>query len=247
MRWCFTLIFLVLIAGVEARAADPALDRLDAVLRAVEARMKSVESFHAKCERTETHPLTKKVSTFVGEVAWQRPNRGKIDLAHPDDVGKRDRDKTRFERFIADGKKVYEYNPAGKLIVEHDQPADGAANPLFAFLKGMKADDLKKRFDVRLIEADAKVKDWFVHVRLTPKDESDKREFQFADLTVWLKNPNKQGEPDLTHTPCQVRYVQPNGGEVRYRFSGVGLNVRLDDAAFAPVRIDGYRFQRASR
>jgi TIGR03009 family protein len=228
-------------------AAEPATDRSEMLLKAVEQRMKDVESFYAKCERVDIHPLTKKEVKLVGEIAWQRPNKAKLDLSFSDETDKPDAQKTRLERFIADGRKLYEYNAANKVIVVHELPKDAEQNLLVSFMKGMKAEELRKRFDIEYFEASEKRKEWYAVLRFDPKTPADKQDFQFIEVAVWLKNPNKENEPDIAHIPWHIRYVQPNGGEVRFRFTSIRPNPKFDESAFAPVSIRGYALKHAAQ
>jgi TIGR03009 family protein len=204
-------ILVVAAAAVFAPAAGAQVPTapVDDLLRSVEERRRGVETFAAACSRTDTHPLTKKTVTYTGTVAWARPNKARLDLADPEDAKKPDVEKSRFERFVCDGRTLWEYSPKDKLIVAHAVPKDGDDNVLFALLRGFKAADLKKRFDVQLTEGGPETKEWYGFVRLTPKTEADKQDFQFLELAIWRKDPPNQ--PGVAHLPCQVRYVRPNG------------------------------------
>jgi TIGR03009 family protein len=245
-----TILCLLAIAvggATELSAAEPPTDRSETLLKATEKRMQGVDSFYAKCERTDIHPLTKKEVKLIGEIAWQRPNKAKLDLSLSDETDKPDAQKTRLERFISNGRKLYEYNAANKLIVVHEMPKDAEQNLLVSFMKGMKADELRKRFDIKYLEASEKRKDWYAVLRFDPMTPADKQDFQFIEVAVWLKNPNKEGEPDVAHVPWHIRYVQPNGGEVKCRFFSMRLNPKLDESAFAAVGIRGYALKRATQ
>ncbi len=232
-----------IVLGATARAQTPSSDRLDAVLKAVEERMRSVDSFHATCMRIDVHPLTKKETVFSGEVAWRRPNLAKIDLCPRDEVGKKDQDKSQLERFIADGKYIWEYNTANKLIVVHEMPKEGAAdNVLLMLLRGIKAEELKKRFDVKLASDQA----LFAIVRLLPKSDADRQNFAALDLAVWTKNLNPKGKPDVTYLPAQIHWFHPNGREVKYRFGDVQPNAELGDKTFKPFGIPGFQVKPAA-
>ena len=243
-----TLTALFLLAlPVSAQAppiSQPNPERLDQLLKAWEQRMTSVESLSTKCSRTENHPLTKKATTFVGEAAFMKPNLARLDLTHQDEVGKKDAEKTNFERMFCNGQHLYEYSPKEKLIVIHDIPKNDPAsdNMILAFLRGMKADDAKKRFAMSL----TKETEWYAYLMISPKSESDKQEFTAAQLTIWIKNPNPVGQPNVTMMPCRLWYRQPNGKEVTYMFSDLQPNGKVDKDSFVPRQIPGYEVKRAT-
>jgi len=239
--------FLTIAVPVSAQnptPMQPSPERLDTLLKAWEQRMGGVENFAAKCNRTEVHPLTKKQTTFIGDAAFMKPNMARIDMTHQDEVGKRESEKMNFEKMICNGQYIYEYSPKDKLIIIHDVPKNDptADNMILAFLRGMKADDAKKRFTMSL----SKETEWYAYLYIQPKTDADKQEFSAAQLTIWVKNPNPQGQPNLTMLPCRLWYRQPNGKEVTYLFSEMVPNGKLDKDAFVPRKIEGYEVKRAA-
>ena len=242
------MAFFVLASPLTAQppmpVAPPSSARLDQLLNAWEQRMSSVENLSTKCSRTDVHPLTKKQTTFVGDAALMKPNMAKIDLTHQDEVGKQDVEKVNFERMFCNGQYIYEYSPKDKLIIIHDIPKNDPTsdNMILAFLRGMKADDAKKRFNMSV----SKETEWYAYLLIQPKSEFDKQEFSAAQLTIWLKNPNPQGQPNLMMMPARLWYRQPNGKEVTYLFSELQPNGKLDKTAFVPRQIQGYTVKRAS-
>lgn len=205
--------------------------------------MHGLNTFRATCTRTDIHPLTKKTASLEGEIAWRKPNLARIDLYLADEAGKKDQDKSQMERYIADGKFIWEYNQKDKAIIAHEMPKDGAAdNILLAITRGMKADDLKKRFEIQLVKSD----DHYAYLRLRPKNDADRQDYSAVDLAVFIKNPNPEGKSNLTHTIAQIRLSQPNGRVVAYRFGDMQLNLRLDDSVFKAQAIPGFEVKRAA-
>jgi TIGR03009 family protein len=226
-------------------AQPPAPERLDQLLKDWEVRMRNIDSFTTRVTRTETHPLTKKATTYIGEAAFMKPNLARIDLTHQDEVGKNDAEKTNFERLICNGQNIYEFVPKDKLIVIHEMPkGDNPAedNMILSFLKGMKAVTAKQRFGFVL----QKETEWYSYVMIMPKTDADRQEFTAAQLTIWAKNPNPRGQPDLALLPCRVWYKAPNGKEVTYLFDNMQPNANLARADFAPKQIQGYQVKMAS-
>ena len=226
-----------------ASAQTPPSERLDALLKAMERRMLTIDSFQATCTRTDIHPLTKKASVASGQIAWQRPNLARIDLCPPEDAGKKDQDKAGLERFIADGKYIWEYSVPNKLIVAHELPKDAMAdNVLLMLTRGMTAVELKKRFDVKL----ASDKEPFATLRLLPRSDADRQDFAALDLSVWTQNMNPQGKAELTYLPAQLRWFHPNGREVKYQFGELQPNARMEDTTFKAYRIPGFEVKFAT-
>jgi TIGR03009 family protein len=240
----FVLCTLPVAAQNPSPMAQPNPERLDQLLRAWEQRMTSVDTLATKCDRTDVHPLTKKQTTYVGDAAFMKPSMAKIDLTHQDEVGKKDVDKINFERMYCNDKYIAEYSPKDKLIILHDVPKNDptADNMILAFLRGMKAEDAKKRFSIAL----SKETEWYAYLYIQPKSESDKQEFAAAQLTIWLKNPNPQGQPNLQMMPARLWYRQPNGKEVTYLFKELQPNIRFGKDDFEARQIPGYTVKRAA-
>ncbi len=243
---CTAILILTmpLAAQGPAPASQPSSERLDQLLKAWEQKMTSIQSLATKASRTDVHPLTKKPTTFVGDAAFMKPNMARIDLTHQDEVGKKDEEKTNFERMFCNGQYIYEYSPRDKLIIIHDIPKSDptADNMILAFLRGMKSDDAKKRFGMTM----TKETEWYAYLYILPKSPADKQEFSAAQLTIWVKNPNQKGQPDLTMMPARLWYRQPNGKEVTYLFSDMQPNGNLDKDSFVPRQIKGYTVKRAA-
>ncbi len=237
-------IAMPLTAQTPLPASAPAnQNRLDTLLKAWEERMTSLDSLATRTTRNDTHPLTKKVTTFVGEAAFLKPDMARIDLTHQDDVGKKDAEKTNFERIYCNGQHIYEYSPREKLIIIHDMPKNNPAtdNMILSFLKGMKAANAKQRFGIVL----TKETEWYAYLMITPQNAADKQEFSSAQLTIWVKNPNPQGKPNLAMMPARLWYRQPTGKEVTYMFEDMQPNAALNKASFVPTRIPGYEVKTA--
>lgn len=240
----FLLCTMPLAAQGPAPSPQPGPEQLDQLLKAWEQRMTGIDALATKCNRTDVHPLTKKQTTYIGDAAFMKPNMARIDLTHQDEVGKKDSEKMNFERMFCNGQYIYEYSPKDKLIIIHDVPKNDptADNMILAFLRGMKADDLKKRFSVTL----SKQTEWYAYLYIQPKTDADKQDFTAAQLTIWVKNPNQQGQPSLTMMPARLWYRQPNGKEVTYLFSDMQPNGKVDKESFVPRRIEGYAVKKAS-
>jgi len=239
----------------------PSQERIDELLKAWEKRTAGVDSLMTAVTRTDIDPLTKKETIYVGQIAIMKPNLLRFDLTHEDEVGKKDSEKTRLERLYFDSKHIYEFVSNEKLILVHERISKEKAAtldkfirdlrfafenisvnfPVFAVLRGMKADDVKKRFNLVLQEPKDSNAKWYAYLMIVPKTEDDKQKFVAAQLTLWLKNPNAQGEPDLTMTPARFWYRKVNGAEVTYLFKNMQPNAKLKPADFTPGDVEGYQ------
>jgi TIGR03009 family protein len=222
----------------------PSPARLDLLLKEWEKKMATVENFSTKVTLNELHALTRKSSTFIGEAAFMRPSLARIDLTHQDEIGKKDTEKTKFRRMFCNEQYLYEYSPTEKKIIVHDIPKNDAAiadNLILSFLRGMKAEDAKKRFSLTL----TKETEWYAYLYILPKSAADKQEFTAAQLTIFVKNPNPASSPNLTMMPCRLWYRQPNGAETTYLFSDMQPNGKVDKESFVPRQITGYTVERA--
>jgi len=246
---CSALLLLTISSNAQnptpAPSPQPSAERLDLLLNAWEKRMSGVDHFSTKIARTSVHALTKKSSTYMGEAAFMKPDLARIDLSPQEEVGKKDNEKTNFERMIFNSKYLYEYSAQDKKIIIHEVPKVDPANEniLLAFLRGMKADDAKRRFNITL----TKESEWYAYIYISPKNKADQQEFTAAQLTIFVKNPNPANAPNLVMMPCRLWYRLNNGNEITYMFSDMQPNGNLDKASFVPQRIPGFEVINANQ
>jgi TIGR03009 family protein len=228
-----------------APSGQPPEGRLDLLLNAWEKRMSTVDQFSTKITRTNVHALTKKSSIYMGEAAFMKPDMARIDMTPQDEVGKKDNEKTNFERMLFNGKYLYEYSAQDKKIIIHDVPKVDPANEnvLLAFLRGMKADDAKRRFNITL----TKESEWYAYIYITPKNKADQQEFVAAQLTIFVKNPNPGNAPNLVMMPCRLWYRLANGNEITYMFSDMQPNGNVRKESFVPTQVPGFTVERAQQ
>jgi TIGR03009 family protein len=200
--------------------ANPAVldprDPLDGLLMRWEQAMKGVQTLEAQCVRT-TQELTgfKRSDEFVGIARYAKPNLAMMQL--------QDRaDQNRFERFISTGTYLYEFRPTQKLIVVHKlpppKPGQVGDDSFLSFMFGMRAEEAKRRYDLKLSKED---KDYF-YLEVLPRSEQDQREFSRAQLVLDKK----------TLMPAQLWFVQPNKATITWRLPVVKTGVQLDRKEF---------------
>src|SRR5262249_47115584 len=135
-------------AAPPAKAADP---QLDAHLAQWEKKMTSVVNVRTEITLKRTDVVFKRDTNFKGVVLCMKPN---LAILRLDNVA--DPTTTDYEAYICDGKSVYVYEGLKKTITEIKIPQNqaGVDNLMLDFLAGMKAKDVKERFDINLFKTD---------------------------------------------------------------------------------------------
>lgn len=183
-------------------AAAPAIDPrnpLDAHLLRWEEEMKKIESLAAQCTRTTIDKTFNNTDIYEGTAKFLKPNMAMLELQKK---GKAEV----FEKYVATGTFLYEYVPANKIIRVHELPppkqGQVSDESFLSFLFGMKAEECKRRYELKLAKEDQ----WYVYLEITPRFAADKADFQRARLVLTKAN----------YLPRQLWFEQPNGNEVTW-------------------------------
>ena len=258
MRFSGSALIIVLVAGSVGWAQPPAVTgtpvtghpvaaqpdppvpkpdpKLDPHLAEWEKRMANVVNLHTKIELARTDAVFKKTTKFSGTALCMKPAFARLRL---DNVG--DATKTDYEAYICDGKAVYVYNGVAKTITAFKIPQAGAGadNLMIDFLFGMKARDVKTRFNVALNKTDEN----YVYLDITPRLGKDQREF--TSLQLALYGPGAK-TAKISYLPAQVRMFKPNGDTEVWNFKDPELDVQGVDAKhFQYEEIKGWKVQEA--
>jgi TIGR03009 family protein len=198
-----------------AKAADP---KLDAHLIEWEKRMVDVKNLRTEVALKRTDAVFKKDTNYTGVVLCMKPIYAVLRLDNAGDPTKVD-----YEAFICDGKAVYAYNGVQKTITKFDVPQNqaGVDNLMLDFLSGMKAKDVKERFDINLFKTD----EHYIYLDIKPLRPADQREF--AHLRLALYGPATK----FAYLPAQVYMLKPNGDSELWKFN----NPQVDIAGVAPA------------
>jgi TIGR03009 family protein len=183
-----------------------------------------------------TDAVFKKDTNFTGVVLCMKPNFAVLRLDNSGDPTKSD-----YEAFICDGKAVYAYDGKGKTITQIDLPQNqaGVDNLMLDFLAGMKAKDVKQRFDINLFKTDAH----YIYLDIKPLRPADQREF--TQLRLALYGPG-QATAKFAYLPAQVYLVKPNGDAESWSFANPQVDLPgVDAKAFQFVPIKGWDFKKA--
>jgi TIGR03009 family protein len=199
-------------------AAAPNAARLDALLGRWESEMKNVQTLGAELKRTARDKVYGKDEIFVGSAKYMKPNRAMLEMH-------KDGNPAVFEKYLCSGTLLYEWVPASKVVRVHELPAPKAGqvaeDNFLSFLFGMKAEEARRRYEMKLVQEDK----WWVYIEVLPRFPADKADFQKARLILNANN----------FLPRQVWFEQPNGNEITWdipKIENGGTAVRATD--FAP-------------
>lgn len=218
-------------AAPAAPALDPARNPLDAHLLRWEQEMKKINTLAAQATRTTIDKTFGVTEIYEGMTKFMKPNMALLEMQ------KKGKPEV-FEKYVCTGAFLYEYVPANKMIRVHELPppkqGQVADESFLAFLFGMKAEETKRRYDIKLAKDDQ----WYVYLEIVPKLPADKADFQRARLVL-----NKQ-----TYMPRQLWFEQPNGNEVTWDIPKAEQGAKIQRDEFtAPNVPQGWQLMRVPR
>jgi len=191
---------------------------LDAYLKVWEERMASINGLETKIIYTETEDGQKTV--YTGDAALMKPNFARLMLkeaANPTNAKK-------WRHHVADGQYLWEFNYGSKVARVLQLPKEGVAdNTMITMLSGMKAADIKKRFDMYVdVDDSTKFNDNYIHFMIYPKSKEDMQEFKKAELVLW-KNDKDPKYVDFLLLPARLWFQHPNGNQVTWEFKNMTI------------------------
>src|SRR5262249_8735920 len=134
-----------------AAALDPARNPLDRLLVQWEEKMKGVESLVAQCSRVEESKTFKTNDVFVGTAKYLKPNLAMLEMVKKDNP-------EQIDKLVINGQYVYQYLPQQKEVqpIALPAPKQGqvADDNFVSFLFGMRAEEAKRRYDLKLAKED---------------------------------------------------------------------------------------------
>lgn len=206
--------------------------KLDGILARWEKEMSGVTTLalDVTCERE--NPVFKKKEELSGYAKFMRQANSDylaaLKLENP-------RDPSKYERYVMTGSAIYSFLPAEQVITQYTIPPRQAGQPPddgpLAFLFAMKAETLKRRFQLSL-STKYKETDWYVYLDVTPKFARDQADFTEARIAI-LKQDTKALARDM---PRELYLVEPNGTQVKYTITRLQRNV--------PGSVDRLEFQK---
>lgn len=220
----------------QATATPPAAAEdkvLDAHLNQWEAATKRVETLGAQLTRIDKNPVFDDVQRFTGVAYYMKSGSGPTAQNLALLEMKLDGQKEFKEKFICTGTYIYQFQPEQKEILYYELPKPkpgqvAEENNLLSLLFGMKAEDAKRRFELKLAKEDT----YYIYVDIAPRSPADKSDFQRARLVL-----NKS-----TYLPRQLWFEHANRSEVMWDIPNLNVGMALDRRAFdAPKAPPGWK------
>jgi len=173
-----------------------------------------------------------------GKVSYQKPDKGSFKIEstkqwksnptapgqpapHPPQGKHVDAPEVIGDHWVSDGKHAYEYRTAAKQLsvtpIPPEMQGEKIVNGPFPFLFGAKADDLKRRYWMRIHpNPDEKV----IHLVALPKMQRDRVNYKAVELMLDRR----------TLLPSAMQVHENSGARVVYRFdlASVSINSRVD-------------------
>lgn len=212
-----------------APALDPANNKLDALLLRWEKEMKNIQTLQVQATRTTVNKTFGNTVIFQGGAKYMKPDLALMEMQQKDKPGI-------FEKYVITGTFLYDFAPAQKLVRIYELPPTRPGAPpgednILSFLFGMKAEEAKRRYDLKLVKEDQ----WYIYVEVLPKLPSDKADFQKARLVLNQSN----------FLPRELWFEQPNGDEVKWDLPKADVNPKLSRTDFLQPQLPpGWTSQR---
>jgi TIGR03009 family protein len=220
-------------------AAPPAEDKaLDGHLQKWEAAMKDITALGAQLNRIDKDRTFDTVTKLSGAAYYMKAGSGPTALNLALLEMSLDGKKEMKEKFICTGTYLYQYMPEQKEIRVYElpkpKPGQVAEDNLLSLLFGMKADDAKQRYNLKLAKEDQH----YIYVDIAPRHAADKADFQRARLVLNKTN----------YLPRQLWFEHANGNEVMWDIPNVRTDIKLERRYFdAPKAPDGWKLVPVSR
>jgi TIGR03009 family protein len=231
-------IILLTAAGTtqqpSATTLDPAHNRLDALLLRWEKEMMNIQTIVVQCTRTAVDKTFQTADVYEGTAKYMKPNMAMLEMQ------KKGKPQI-FEKYICTGTYLYEYVPTEKVIRVHElpppKPGQVADENFLAFLFGMRAEEAKRRYELRLVKGPPDDQ-WYYYIEILPRFPADKADFAKARLVL-----NAQ-----SFLPRELWFEQPNGNEVKWDLPKVDAGVNIARTDFtSPATPQGWTMVRAPK
>lgn len=193
-----------------------------------------------------------------GEIKYKAPDHGKYRVTNMADVVLKpaaqpgepaqservDRDAKELEHWVCDGDSIYEYAPKDKQLIQHKLPPEMRGKSIsegpLPFIFGAKADQIKRRYFVRLITP-AQLENTEVWLEAWPRYQIDAANFQ----RVWIILSAADFVPQAMQIFLPGELKAPlNSSRTAYRFDKQIINdpfVILKGDFLAPITPIGWK------
>ncbi|AWM39195.1 hypothetical protein GobsT_25180 [Gemmata obscuriglobus] len=199
-------------AQVPVAKADP---QLDGHLAAWEKKMVSVVNLRTEVALTRTDSVSQKSTAYSGQVLCMKPNFAVLRLNN-----NADKTNTDYEAYICNGRAVYAYSGLAKTVTEIELPkaGPGVDNLMLDFLAGMKAKDVKERFDINLFKTDEN----YIYLDIKPRFGKDQLEFKHLRLALYGPGAATRA---VAYLPAQVFMLKANDDTEVWKFSNPMVDI----------------------
>src|SRR5262249_27160815 len=203
-------------AAPAAPVLNPATNRLDALLVRWEKEMTTIQTIVAQCTRTSVDKTFQVAEIYEGTAKYMKPNLAMLEM-------KKKGKEAIFEKYICSGTFLYEFVPQEKVIRVHElpptKPGQVADDNFLSFLFGMRAEEAKRRYELKLVKGPPEDQ-WYYYIEILPRYPADKADFARARLVL-----NAQ-----TCLPRELWFEQPNGNEVKWDIPKIEQGTALNRA-----------------
>lgn len=242
-RVVLTLSALLLPLGLAVGQAPPVApspqdQRLDSILQRWEQKMTDIQTLAAQLNRIEKDTTFNQTQKFSGFAQYMKVGSG-AQAANLALLEMRPEGKNEFsEKILITPTHLYQYSPSAKEIRAHPlpQPKPGqvADDNLTTLLFGVKANEARRRYDLKLVNED----DYYIYITVAARNPQDKADFTRARLVL-----NKD-----TFLPRQLWFESANGSEVTWDIPAIRAGVPLDRKQFdAPTPQPGWKMVQGQR
>jgi len=196
--------------------------KLDGYLKRWETEMRKVQTLSALLSRIDKDKVFSTTRKFNGWAQYMKSGSGPTAMNLAVLELKAEGKPEVAEKIICTGTYLYQFVPAQKEIRVYDlprpKPGQVSDDSFLGFLFGMKADEARKRYVLKLAKEDK----WYIYVDIVPRDKSDKADFARARLVL-----NKD-----SFLPRQLWFEHNNGNEVTWDIPRVQSGVVLNRQSF---------------
>src|SRR5262245_41106041 len=203
--------------------AQPAQEPLDKALAEWEKAMNGLQTFSVDTQRTNVNKTFATVEVYSG---WSKFSRGQtvqtsrlsiyLQKTKPAPAANAPAD---FEKFVCTGHHIFAFHPVDKVVRWYDQvQAKGQAENFMNLVFGMKAQDMKKRFQLNYIKAPPEQAKWYHFIEILPVHPDDKGDFTKARLVLNTNN----------HLPAQIWFQHGKDVEITWDFPPTTAKVNVE-------------------
>jgi TIGR03009 family protein len=244
MRSFVITLAVLLAAGLTAQAQPPqpptapTEKKLDEYLQRWELEMQKIQSLEATLERTQKDKAFQTESKFVGFARYMKDGTGptarNLAMLEMKEAGKQDI----YEKYICTGTFLYQFSPTTKEIralrLPTPKPGQVGDDNFLTFLFGMKAEQAKKRYDLKVTREDQ----YYIYLDVVPRTPQDTADFKRAQLVL-----NKE-----TFLPRQLWFEQPNGNTIVWSIPRLDTKAKINEREFdAPALPPGWKMVTVER